>query len=271
MRETASVPSIVGTVAPETRRGGLDVLRDIVRGGLAGLMVGIVVAGIGGRLVMRLAALLVPDADRAFTENGNRIGDITVGGTVTLVVLGLLFGAIAGSLWVAMRTFLPRGTPARALLSIPIALALGTTFLIDPGNRDFDVLGHDPLVVASLVLLVAAFGPGLVIADAWLDRRLPRPMAQDRRTIGIYTTLLLIGLPIFLLIGVPAYLGPRLLPVGIALGVVGVATLATWWDRIRGAASASDWPVGAGRLGLAGVVVMGAIVVVPDVLAVLRP
>jgi len=49
----------------------MDAFRDITRGGLAGLIVGVLLAGIGGRVVMRLAALLVPAADGAFTENGN--------------------------------------------------------------------------------------------------------------------------------------------------------------------------------------------------------
>ena len=38
------------------------ILRDIARGGLAGLAVGVVVGGLGGRLAMRLIALLVPEA-----------------------------------------------------------------------------------------------------------------------------------------------------------------------------------------------------------------
>ena len=68
---------------------------------------------------MRLAALLVPDSVGAFTENGNRIGDITVGGTLALIVfIGLFFGAVAGSLWVVLRPWLPAARGARALASI---------------------------------------------------------------------------------------------------------------------------------------------------------
>ncbi|MEO6207739.1 MAG: hypothetical protein ABIP77_07275, partial [Candidatus Limnocylindrales bacterium] len=91
-----------------------EVLREITRGGLAGLIVGVVLAGVGGRLVMRLATLLVPSADGAFTENGNRIGDITLGGTLGIVIgLGLLFGAVSGSVWVTIRRWLPATRTAR--------------------------------------------------------------------------------------------------------------------------------------------------------------
>lgn len=54
-----------------------EVLRDIARGGIAGAIVGITVGGLGGRAVMRIAAILHPDAVGALTENGNRIGYIT--------------------------------------------------------------------------------------------------------------------------------------------------------------------------------------------------
>jgi ATP-binding cassette subfamily F protein 3 len=40
------------------------------------LLTGLLVAGLGGRLVMRAAALLEPSAIGRFTENGNQIGEI---------------------------------------------------------------------------------------------------------------------------------------------------------------------------------------------------
>ena len=99
-----------------------EILREITRGGLAGLIAGIFVAGIGGRLVMRLAALLVPESAGNLTENGNRIGDITAGGTFALILfVGLFFGVAAGSLWVVLRPWLPTTSSARALVSVPIA------------------------------------------------------------------------------------------------------------------------------------------------------
>ena len=161
-------------------------------------------------LAMRLAALLVPDADRAFTENGNRIGDITVGGTVTLVVLGLLFGAIAGhpagsSRWPSHSCRAPRrpsGRRDRARASRRCAARARYDVPDRAGQpRLRRSWARRPAAVGVLVMLVAAFGPGLVIPDAWLDRRrcLDR-WAQDRRTIGIYTTLPPIGLPVRLLI-----------------------------------------------------------------------
>ena len=45
------------------------------------------------------------------TSNGNRIGDVTVGGTVAFVLfVGLLFGAAVGVLWVTVAPWMARGT-----------------------------------------------------------------------------------------------------------------------------------------------------------------
>ena len=211
-----------------------EVLRDITRGGLAGLIAGIVLAGIGGRIVMRFAALLVPEATGKFTENGNRIGAITFDGTLALILfVGLFFGVVAGSLWVVVRPWLPGSTAGRALASIPIALALGTRGLVDSGNGDFALLGRDPVVIGSLVVLVALFGPALALLDGWLDRRLPHAGPGDTPIVIAYLTIAIVGVVLTVLVVVPAYLGSELRLAGLALVVVGLGTLATWVALVR--------------------------------------
>jgi len=91
-----------------------EVLRDISRGGMSGVVAGIVVGGLGGRLVMRVAAILHPDAVGALTENGNRIGDITLGGTLSLVLFGLISCAMAGAVWVIVSPWIPGHAGVRA-------------------------------------------------------------------------------------------------------------------------------------------------------------
>ena len=126
------------------------VLRDITRGGIAGLVVGLVVGGIGGRVAMRLAAIAVPEATGAFTENGNRIGAITVDGSVALIAFaGLFVGLISGVLWVTVERWIPGGTGVRALLAMPVAVALGSFVLIKGTNVDFLVLQHQPVVIGT--------------------------------------------------------------------------------------------------------------------------
>jgi hypothetical protein len=50
--------------------------------GIAGAIVG----GLGSRIVMRLATLAAPEVRGAVTENGAVVGEITLAGTVALMV-----------------------------------------------------------------------------------------------------------------------------------------------------------------------------------------
>jgi len=226
----------VGEQAEFSRTG--EVLRDIARGGIAGVVAGIVVGGLGGRLVMRIAALLHPEAVGALTENGNRIGDITPGGTLGLVLFGLITCAMAGAVWVVVSPWIPGRAGVQALLTAGIAIATGTPLLIIGGNPDFVILDHDPAVVALLVALVGTIGLSIALLDSWLDRRLPHAVTGRKRPAGFYAIVTLMGavlvLPVVLLVFLTADEYQLTLRAGYALVVVGLCT-ATWWGlRIRG-------------------------------------
>jgi hypothetical protein len=248
------------------------ILREITRGGLAGLGAGILVAGVGGRLVMRLAALLVPEAGGALTENGNAIGRITLNGSLVIVVLiGLVFGVLAGSLWVVMRPWLPSGAIRRTVVAIPIAIALGTPALVRAENRDFVVLGHDPLVVMSLVALVALFAPVLVLADRWLERHLPQPRVSDKAVIAGYATVTVLGTLLTVALVVPAFLGPALRPAGLPLMVVGAATAISWWLRGMRQRPAGRWLTIVARAALVVATLAGLTLAADEVAGALAP
>jgi hypothetical protein len=243
-----------------------EIYREIARGGLAGLIAGVLVGGVGGRLVMRLAAILVPESAGRFTENGNRIGDITAGGTFALILfIGLFVGVAGGTLWVTVRPWLPAAPGLRALVSVPIAIALGTKALVEGANPDFRVLGGSTAVVASLIALVALFGPVLVVAEGWLEARLPHAGEGDREIVVRYGMVTLIGLVLGLMAVVPAYLGPDdLRPAGLALLGVGVATLASWWSRVVGRPLPA-WVPPFARVAIVVAIVAGSAVVIGEV------
>ena len=211
------------------------ILRDIARGGLAGLAVGVVVGGIGGRLAMRLIALLIPESTGRFTENGARIGDITLGGTFAVLLFGGLFaGIFVGTIWVVVSPWLPRSLGLRILAAIPLAISLGAFGVVQGSNSDFLVLGYDPLVVVVLLGLVGLVGASMAVVDAWLDRRLPHPRSSIGTASGVYIAISAIG-ALFAVGVVATFLDTALRPVGIALLVSGVATLRWWYLRYRGA------------------------------------
>lgn len=246
-----------------------EVLRDIARGGIAGAIVGIVVGGMGARVVMRLAAILHPDAVGALTENGNRIGDITMGGTLFLVLFGLISCAIAGVLWVIVSPWIPGHTGVRALLTAGIAIATGTPLLIIGRNPDFVILDHDSRVVALLVALVGLIGLSIALLDSWLDRRLPHAMTGQRGPAAFYAIVTLVGavliLPFVLLIFLTSDEYQLPLRAGYALLVVGLCT-ATWWGlRVRGRVTTLRGLVIAARGAVLVAVMLGVLTSLPHI------
>lgn len=228
--------SIAATRTDVTGERLAAVVRDIARGGLAGLMVGIVICGIGGRLVMRLATLLVPSAVGRFTENGNRIGDITLGGSLGLIFFASLLGAIAvGVSWVVISPWLPGRGIVRGLIAAPFAAVLGSFALITGGNPDFVVLRHDPLVVVSLLALVASTAPAVALVDGWLDRRLPRTASLSTPAGVGYLSIAAIGA----LLGGPAFVRGAMTPeaaqpLALTIVLVGLVTVFWWGARVAG-------------------------------------
>jgi hypothetical protein len=134
----------------------------------AGLVVGLVVAGLGSRVVMRLLAVADPDASGTITENGNVVGEITAGGSLALLIfVGLPFGLVAGLVVFAVRRWLPQRPAWRGLALAAVLLGLFGGTVIDPDNIDFRLLEPTGLALALFGLLFPAAGYGL----AWLAER----------------------------------------------------------------------------------------------------
>jgi hypothetical protein len=242
-----------------------EILRDIARGGIGGLAVGVVIGGLGGRVAMRLIALLIPEATGSSTENGNRIGDITLGGSVGLIIFaGLFVGIFVAVIWVAVSPWLPRSLGLRVLVAIPLAISLGTFGVVQGSNPDFLVLGYDPIVLVVLLGLVGLVGASMAVVDAWLDRRLPHPRSSVGQTSGVYIVIALLG-SLFAVGVVATFLDEKLRPAGIALLVSGVATLSWWYLRYRGAERPPLMLRLLGSGGVIAAVVLGFVLLVPHI------
>ena len=118
---------------------------------------------------MRLLALLNSDVRGTFTENGNQVGDITLGGTLALVLfVGIPTGVVAGVIVFALRRWLPAGQPWRGLALSAVLLALLGGAVIDSDNFDFLLLEPAGLALALFGLLFLAAGFWLPrLADRW--------------------------------------------------------------------------------------------------------
>lgn len=247
------------------------VFRDIARGGIAGIIVGLVVAGLGGRLVMRLAAILHANAAGMPTENGEVIGRITLEGTLALLIFGGLgMGLMAGTIWVIVGPWIPgRGLP-RAIATAAAAIALGTPPLVQRFNPDFVILDHDPFVVALLVGLVGLVGMSIALVDGALDARLPLPRRGIHIATTVYLAISLIGLVLIvpvviaILLDQPDYRAP--IRAGWALAVVGLCTVTWWILRVTGRSVPPMVLRAAGMVSLVAAIALGVVTSLPHIL-----
>ncbi len=148
-------------------------------GMLAGVAAGLIAAGAGGRLVMRLLAVTSPEESQgAITEGNAVIGEITLGGTLGFIsFIGPVTGVLTGLLLVLLGPVLPRGRAG--------GLALGTVLLVLAGSRidplrsenfDFNLAGPDWLSVGSFVVLALFQGLVAVAVAARLSGNAPVPL-----------------------------------------------------------------------------------------------
>src|SRR5512133_1964931 len=125
----------------------------------SGATAGILAAGAGGRLVMRLLAVTAgADAQGRITEAEEIVGRITVDGTIAFVVFtGLFFGPVSGAAYLLLRRWLPAGR-AGGLAFGALLLVVGGTHLepLRRSNPDFDLVGPGWVSVVAFTVLVCS-------------------------------------------------------------------------------------------------------------------
>lgn len=142
---------------------------------VSGLGSGVLLAGAGGRLAMRLLAATAGDAAQGrLTEAEETVGEITVGGTIGFIVFtGLFFGGASGALYLLVRRWLPHGRLGGVAFGGLLLVLLATrTEPLRADNPDFEIVGPSWLAVAVFTALVMAHGM-LVAALAGRYSRTP--------------------------------------------------------------------------------------------------
>ncbi len=182
---------------------------------VAGAICGAIIGGVGGRVVMRLVYLIDTSTDGAKTDFGT-VGDVTAGGTITLMVLATLAGVVGGLIYVALRRWLPWSGAARGAF-------FGLLMMFGPGIiavSEIDLQIFEPAlpVFAMFVALIVLYG----IAVSLLADRLRAPAAVRSGPRMDLAGRALIGLA--------------------ALGICAMAVLATYnvYDNAGSCLSADD-------------------------------
>jgi len=195
---------------------------------ISGAAAGILAAGAGGRLVMRLLALTAgADAQGQITEAEEIVGRITVDGTLGFVVFtGLFFGPVSGAAYLLLRRWLPAGRAGGLAFGALLLVVAGTR--LEPlrrSNPDFDLVGPGWVAVVAFTVLVVFHGMLVAALAGRLSRAVPLLTARPG-AIAVHAPLLLLVLP-----------GPSVALVLVIVGVVVVlvsripSVVAAWHDR----------------------------------------
>jgi hypothetical protein len=195
---------------------------------LSGAAAGILAAGAGGRLVMRLLAVTAgADAQGQITEAQEIVGRITVDGTLGFVVFtGLFFGPMSAAVYLLLRRWLPAGRAGGLAFGALLLVVAGTR--LEPlrrSNPDFDLVGPGWVAVVAFTLLVVFHGMLVAALAGRLSRAVPL-LAARPGAIAVHAPLLLLVLP-----------GPSVALVLIIVGVLVVlvsripSVVAAWHDR----------------------------------------
>ena len=186
---------------------------------IAGIGAGVVAAGAGGRLVMRLLAVTAGDgAQGRITEADQVVGRISVGGTLGFVIFtALFFGTASGGAYMLLRRWLPAGRAGGLAFGGLLLLLAGTR--LEPlreGNVDFDLVGPGWVSVVAFSALVLFHGM-LVAALAGRASRTVPLLAREPRAIAAHAPLLLLAplaavVVLLALLGVIVVLATRFRP-----------------------------------------------------------
>ena len=159
----------------------LSLIHSISIAALAGFVAGMIAGGVGSRIAMRVSGIAAGSAKQGFlTEGQNAVGEITLGGTIILVVFSGFIGVTGGLIYLATRRWVADAGRWSGLAFGVLLLAVLGSAIIVGDNFDFYVLGPRALNIAMFASLFILFG--LLVAPLFtrVGRTLPPPPLRKR-------------------------------------------------------------------------------------------
>lgn len=176
---------------------------------VAGIPTGALIAGAGSRLAMLLLRLTSPDQVNGITsDDGFTIGQVTIGGTYNLLLLGAVVGIIGAGVYRLVAPWLIGPLWLRRVTTGLTAGAIVGSMLIHADGVDFTALKPTWLAIGLFVALPALFGLAIGAAVDAVSRPTSWTARGHRRwllpaiAVGCFPPTLIV-------------LGFALLPVGI--------------------------------------------------------
>ena len=139
---------------------------------MAGAIAGFIAAGIGSRVVMFIIATINEDKAGVLTDASAIVGEFSVSGTVSLLVLGTIAGIIGGLLYLGLRRWLWVPPPYRGLAFGLLTMVTIGQPVFDTANVDFQIF--EPVLVVVALFAALFFINGLILAPLF-DRIHPEP------------------------------------------------------------------------------------------------
>lgn len=145
-------------------------LRRLAATTAAGALLGLLIGGVGGRLVMALLAVLNPAATGVISDDGFRIGQFTTTGTLNLLVATTVIGAVGGGIYLALRALMIGPRWFRVVsIATGSAVVVGS-LIVHTDGVDFTLLQPLLLTVGLFVAIPWAYTALLiVVAERWLE------------------------------------------------------------------------------------------------------
>ena len=152
---------------------------------------------------MRLLAVTSPTlAQNRMTDDLARVGEITVPGTVFLVTLTAVLGAVGGLVYLLVRRILPEGLlPRLAGFGILTGTAGGALLVHDHPSFDYTILQPTWLAVALFILLPAGYGVLTAVLIEAMDRQ--DGLLRRAPTAAVIVAGVVVCLPTLLFTAVP--------------------------------------------------------------------
>jgi len=247
------------SVGVETGSRALGEARRLSACVAAGALAGGLVGGVGGRIAMLVLRLTSDTRLHGLTtDDGFTIG-IVSSGTVFLIGITTILGAMLGAGYLLVRTWLP--ARLRPWVAGLLGAVVGGARIVRPDGIDFTLLDPLPLAVAMFVAIPAGVG----IGTSLLAERFLRQGSVFMRSRAALVPLLLL-LPVAPL---PIGLGLRAPLALTAAGVVALLALFAYRRGVLGSVWSSAPVAWLGRAVLAAAAVLSAAELTRDITAIL--
>ena len=151
------------------RPAAIHALRRLAVATIAGAVVGFLAGGVGGRLAMSLLANLNAEHAGTVSDDGFTMGQVTLGGTLNLLLVGTVLGMLGGGIYLAVRNLRIGPSWFRSA-----SLAIGATIVVGAGlvhsdGVDFTLLEPTWAAIGLTLAIPLVYALALPpLADRWL-------------------------------------------------------------------------------------------------------